>query len=127
MVLGALFSAVFLALMITTGLDRPAADLLGAALAGIQLCLCYGFCSTALAFPRAPDRECHSASGQNLLPDEFRRSVASTAMGVLIAAIVGSYMMAFCLLPASALTSAVVVMSWRPAGQSAFVVQPAGA
>jgi MFS transporter, ACS family, hexuronate transporter len=90
----------------------------------IQLCLCYGFCSTASALPRAHDRERHR-------PDEFGGqiggSVAPTAMGVLIAVIGGSYLMAFCLLAASALASAVVAMSWRTVGQSAFGVQPTGA
>ena len=48
------------------------------------------------------------------------------SMGALIAATGGSYLAAFCLLLASAVTSAVVAMIWRPTGAPVYAVQPAG-
>jgi ACS family hexuronate transporter-like MFS transporter len=52
--------------------------------------------------------------------------VAPAAMGALIAASGGSYIAAFCLLLASAVTSAAVAMIWRPTGAPVYAVQPAG-
>jgi hypothetical protein len=48
-------------------------------------------------------------------------------MGALIAATGGSYLAAFCLLLASAVTSAVIATGWRPDGDSAVAVQLAAA
>jgi ACS family hexuronate transporter-like MFS transporter len=53
-------------------------------------------------------------------------SVAPAAMGALIAATGGSYLAAFCLLLASAVTSAILAMIWRPNGAPVYAVQPAG-
>lgn len=124
MVLGAFFSAVFLALMITT--------------ASIYLLLIYWTLLLAFNFVYAtvfaaplrhfPEQLIGSATGLMNFGGQIGGSAAPAAMGALIAATGGSYVLGFCLLLGSALTSAVVATSWQPAGNPAVLaVQPAAA
>ena len=123
MVLGAFFSAVFLALMMTT------ASLPLLLVYWTLLLLAFNFVyATVFAAPlrHFPEHLIGSATGLMNFGGQIGGSVAPAAMGALIAATGGSYLAAFCLLLASAVTSAVVAMIWRPAGAPAYAVRPAG-
>jgi ACS family hexuronate transporter-like MFS transporter len=125
MVLGAFFSAVFLALMITT------ASIYLLLIYWTLLLLAFNFVyATVFAAPlrHFPGQLIGSATGLMNFGGQIGGSVAPAAMGALIATSGGSYVLAFCLLLGSALTSAVVAMSWQPAGDPAVLaVQPAAA
>lgn len=125
MVFGAFFSAVFLALMIT------AASIYLLLIYWTLLLLAFNFVyATVFAAPlrHFPEQLIGSATGLMNFGGQIGGSVAPAAMGALIAASGGSYVPAFYLLLASALTSAGVAMSWQPAGDPAVLaVQPAAA
>jgi ACS family hexuronate transporter-like MFS transporter len=124
MVLGALFSAVFLALMMTT------ASLYLLLIYWTLLLLAFNFVyATVFAAPlrHFPEHLIGSATGLMNFGGQIGGSVAPLAMGALIAATGGSYLAAFCLLLASAVTSAIIATTWRPSGDTVFAVQLAGA
>ena len=125
MVLGAFLSAVFLALMITT------ASIYLLLIYWTLLLLAFNFVyATVFAAPlrHFPEQLIGTATGLMNFGGQIGGSVAPAAMGALIAAAGGSYLPAFCLLLASALTSAVIAMNWQPAADpAALVVQPAAA
>jgi MFS transporter, ACS family, hexuronate transporter len=80
----------------------------------------------------APLRHFHdtligSTTGLMNFGGQIGGSVAPAAMGAMIAASGGSYLVAFYLLLASAFTSAVVAIYWRATGDAAFAIQPQGA
>lgn len=123
MVLGAFFSAVFLALMMTT------ASLSLLLVYWTLLLLAFNFVyATVFAAPlrHFPEHLIGSTTGLMNFGGQIGGSVAPAAMGALIAASGGSYLAAFCLLLASAVISAVVALIWRPAGAPVYAVQPAG-
>jgi ACS family hexuronate transporter-like MFS transporter len=123
MVLGAFFSAVFLALLITT------ASLSLVLVYWTLLLLAFNFVyATVFAAPlrHFPEHLIGSTTGLMNFGGQIGGSVAPAAMGALIAASGGSYIAAFCLLLASAVTSAAVAMIWRPTGAPVYAVQPAG-
>jgi MFS transporter, ACS family, hexuronate transporter len=122
MVLGALFSALFLALMTMT------ASIYLLLMYWTLLLLAFNFVyATVFAAPlrHFPEQLIGSATGLMNFGGQIGGSVAPAAMGALIAASGGSYLPAFCLLLASALISAVVAMSWRSAELPPPAVQPA--
>jgi MFS family permease len=125
MVLGAFFSAIFLALMITT------ASLTLLLIYWTLLLLAFNFVyATVFAAPlrHFPEKLIGSATGLMNFGGQIGGSVAPAAMGALIAATGGSYLPAFSLLLASAITAALVAMNWRPAeDRDALAVQPAAA
>ena len=125
MVLGAFFSAVFLALMITT------ASIYLLLIYWTLLLLAFNFVyATVFAAPlrHFPEQLIGSATGLMNFGGQIGGSVAPAAMGALITASGGSYVLAFCLLLASALTSAIVAMSWHAAGTpAALPAKPAAA
>jgi len=125
MVFGAFFSAVFLALMITT------VSIYLLLIYWTLLLLAFNFVyATVFAAPlrHFPEQLIGSATGLINFGGQIGGSVAPAAMGALITASGGSYLPAFCLLLASALISAVVAMSWQPAGDRAVLAgQPAAA
>jgi len=124
MVLGALFSAVFLALMMIT------ASIYLLLMYWTLLLLAFNFVyATVFAAPlrHFPEHLIGSATGLMNFGGQIGGSVAPVAMGALIAATGGSYLAAFCLLLASAVTSAVIATGWRPDGDSAVAVQLAAA
>jgi len=124
MVLGAFFSAVFLALMMTT------ASIYLLLVYWTLLLLAFNFVyATVFAAPlrHFPEHLIGSATGLMNFGGQIGGSVAPVAMGALIAATGGSYLAAFCLLLVSAVMSAVIATGWRPAGDPAVAVQLAGA
>ena len=124
MVLGAFFSAVFLALMMTT-----ASLSLLLVYWTLLLLLAFNFVyATVFAAPlrHFPEHLIGSTTGLMNFGGQIGGSVAPAAMGALIAASGGSYLVAFCLLLASAVISAVVALIWRPTGGPVYAVQPAG-
>ena len=124
MVLGAFFSAVFLALIMTT------ASIYLVLVYWTLLLLAFNFVyATVFAAPlrHFPEHLIGSATGLMNFGGQIGGSIAPAAMGALIAATGGSYLAAFCLLLASAVVSAVVATTWRPTGDPTVAVQLAGA
>jgi nitrate/nitrite transporter NarK len=74
-----------------------------------------------------PEHLIGSATGLMNFGGQIGGSIAPVAMGALIAATGGSYLAAFCFLLTSAVMSAIIATSWRPAGDSVGAVQLAGA
>jgi MFS transporter, ACS family, hexuronate transporter len=124
MVLGAFFSAVFLALMMTT------TTIYLLLIYWTLLLLAFNFVyATVFAAPlrHFPEHLIGSATGLMNFGGQIGGSIAPVAMGALIAATGDSYLAAFCLLLASAITSAVIATTWRPAGDPVVTLQLAGA
>jgi ACS family hexuronate transporter-like MFS transporter len=124
MVLGALFSAIFLALMMTT------ATIYLLLIYWTLLLLAFNFVyATVFAAPlrHFPEHLIGSATGLMNFGGQIGGSIAPVAMGALIAATGGSYLAAFCLLLASAVTSAVIAITWRATGDPVVTLQLAGA
>ncbi|HZR77288.1 MFS transporter [Bradyrhizobium sp.] len=123
MVFGAFFSAVFLALMITT------ASIYLLLVYWTLLLLAFNFVyATVFAAPlrHFPESSIGSTTGLMNFGGQIGGSVAPAAMGAMIAASGGSYLAAFYLLLASAVTSAVVAFYWRATGDAVSVIQPEG-
>ncbi len=123
MVFGAFFSAVFLALMITT------ASIYLLLVYWTLLLLAFNFVyATVFAAPlrHFPESSIGSTTGLMNFGGQIGGSVAPAAMGAMIAASGGSYLAAFYLLLASAVTSAVVALYWRATGDAVSVIQPEG-
>ena len=124
MVLGAFFSALFLALMMTT------TTIYLLLIYWTLLLLAFNFVyATVFAAPlrHFPEHLIGSATGLMNFGGQIGGSIAPVAMGALIAATGDSYLAAFCLLLASAITSAVIATTWRPAGDPVVTLQLAGA
>jgi MFS family permease len=123
MVLGAILSAIFLALMMTT------ASIYLLLVYWTLLLLAFNFVyATVFAAPlrHFPEHLIGCATGLMNFGGQIGGSVAPVAMGALIASSGGSYLAAFCLLLASAVTSAVIATTWRPAADPVFAMQLAG-
>jgi ACS family hexuronate transporter-like MFS transporter len=123
MVLGAFLSAIFLALMMT------AASIYLLLVYWTLLLLAFNFVyATVFAAPlrHFPEHLIGSATGLMNFGGQIGGSVAPVAMGAIIASTGGSYLAAFCLLLASAVASAIIATTWRPAGDPVFAIQFAG-